>query len=171
MKENGSIFMHLNAWLVQSYAILNRGEDAVKYYEKCLPENLASDHDRYKSEPYVYPEYVRGRGGFGFGQGGHTWLTGTAPTMHQSLTEWVLGLQPDYEGLKINPKISKDWKEFSAKRNFRGAVYEIAVKNPNCVECGIKSITVDGSEISGNLIKPHDDGKLHKVEVVMGFKQ
>jgi len=168
MKENGSIFMHLNAWLVQSYAILNRGEDAVKYYEKCLPENLASDQDRYKSEPYVYPEYVRGRGGIGFGQGGHTWLTGTAPTMHQSLTEWVLGLRPDYDGLKIDPKISKDWKEFFAKRNFRGAVYEITVKNPNGVERGIKSISVDGKEISGDVIKPHGDAKTHKVEVVMG---
>jgi len=168
MKENGSIFMHLNAWLVQSYAILNRGTDAVNFYEKCLPENLASDQNRYKSEPYIYPEYVRGRGGFGFGQGGHTWLTGTAPTMHQSLTQWVLGLQPDYDGLTINPKISKDWKEFTAKRNFRGAVYEIHVKNPNGVECGVKSITVDGSEISGNLIKPHGDGKVHKVEVVLG---
>ena len=168
MKENGSIFMHLNAWLVQSYAILNRGSDAVNFYEKCLPENLASDQDRYKSEPYVYPEYVRGRGGFGFGQGGHTWLTGTAPTMHQSLTEWIMGLKPDYDGLRIDPKISKDWKEFTAKRNFRGATYEILVKNPNSVECGVKTITVDGSEISGNLIKPHSDGKVHKVEVVLG---
>ncbi|MCL2808516.1 MAG: hypothetical protein FWD24_00465 [Treponema sp.] len=168
MKENGSIFMHLNAWLVQSYSILNRGTDAVKHYEKCLPENLASDQDRYKSEPYVYPEYVRGRGGFGFGQGGHTWLTGTAPTMHQSLTEWVLGIQPDYDGLSINPKIAKDWKEFTAKRIFRGAVYEILVKNPNGVEHGVKSITVDGSEITGDLIKPHNDGKLHKIEVILG---
>ncbi|MDR0324032.1 MAG: hypothetical protein LBI12_06275, partial [Treponema sp.] len=168
MKENGSIFMHLNAWLVQSYAILNRGTDAVKHYEKCLPENLASDQDRYKSEPYVYPEYVRGRGGFGFGQGGHTWLTGTAPTMHQSLTEWVLGIQSDYSGLKIDPKISKEWKEFSAKRNFRGATYEIFIKNPNGVEYGVKSITVDGIEIQGNLISPHSDGKTHKVEVVLG---
>jgi cellobiose phosphorylase len=168
LKENGSIFMHLNAWLVQSYAILNRGTDAVNFYEKCLPENLASDQDRYKSEPYVYPEYVRGRGGYGHGMGGHTWLTGTAPTMHQSLTEWVLGLQPDYEGLTINPKISKDWKEFTAKRNFRGASYEIIVKNPSGVEYGVKSLTVDGNTVSGNLIKPHSDGKTHKVEVVMG---
>jgi cellobiose phosphorylase len=163
MKENGSIFMHLNAWLVQSYAILNRGTDAVNFYEKCLPENLASDQDRYKSEPYIYPEYVRGRGGYGFGQGGHTWLTGTAPTMHQSLTEWILGLQPEYDGLRINPKISKGWKEFTVKRNFRGAVYEIIVKNPSGIECGVKSITVDGIEIPGNLIKPHSDGKVHTV--------
>jgi len=168
MKENGSIFMHLNAWLVQSYAILNRGTDAVNFYEKCLPENLASDQDRYKSEPYVYPEYVRGRGGIGFGQGGHTWLTGTAPTMHQSFTEWVLGLRPDYDGLKIDPKIHKDWKEFSARRNFRGAVYEITVKNPNGVEHGVKSMKIDGNEIQGNLINPHRDGKTYKVEIVLG---
>jgi len=169
MKENGSIFMHLNAWLVQSYAILNRGTDAVNYYEKCLPENLAGDQDRYKCEPYVYPEYVRGRGGLGFGQGGHTWLTGTAPTMHQSLTEWVLGIQPDYEGLRINPKIHKDWKEFTVERNFRGALYEITVKNPFAAEHGVKLIKVDGADIQGNLIKPHNDGKKHKVEVLMGL--
>ena len=168
MKENGSIFMHLNAWLVQSYAILNRGTDAVSFYEKCLPENLASDQNRYKSEPYIYPEYVRGRGGFGFGQGGHTWLTGTAPTMHQSITEWVLGLRSDYGGLIIDPKIHRDWKEFSVKRNFRGALYEITVKNPNGAEYGVKSIKVDGTEIQGNLIKPHSDGKTHKVEVLLG---
>jgi cellobiose phosphorylase len=168
MKENGSIFMHLNAWLVQSYAVMNRGTDAVNFYEKCLPENLSSDQDRYKCEPYVYPEYVRGRGGFGFGQGGHTWLTGTAPTMHQSLTQWILGLHPDYNGLRIDPKISKGWKEFTAVRNFRGSRYEITVKNPEGVEFGIKSITVDGVAVEGNLIKPHSDGKTHKVEVIMG---
>ncbi|MCL2255117.1 MAG: hypothetical protein FWC09_11805, partial [Lachnospiraceae bacterium] len=168
MKENGSIFMHLNAWLVQSYALLGRGTDAVNFYEKCLPENLASDQDRYKSEPYVYPEYVRGRGGLGFGQGGHTWLTGTAPTMHQSLTEWILGLQADYDGLRINPQISQDWKEFSAKRSFRNATYEIIVKNPHGAQNGVKSITVDGKEIKGNLISPHSDGKVHQVIVLLG---
>jgi cellobiose phosphorylase len=168
MKENGSIFMHLNAWLVQSYAILNRGSDAVAFYEKCLPENLSSDQDRYKSEPYVYPEYVRGRGGLGFGQGGHTWLTGTAPTMHQSLTEWILGLQPDYQGLRIDPKISKDWKEVFVKRNFRGAVYEITISNSNGVEHGVKKLIVDSEEVEGNMILPHGDGKVHKVEAVMG---
>jgi len=165
MKENGSIFMHLNAWLIQSYAVLNRGSDAVNFYEKCLPENLASDQERYRCEPYVYPEYVRGRGGCGFGRGGHTWLTGTAPTMHQSFTEWILGIQPDYEGLRIDPKIHKDWKEFYAKRNFRGAVYEITVKNQGGAENTVKSIRVDGIPVQGNLIKPHSDGKTHKVEV------
>jgi len=168
IKENGSIFMHLNGWLIQSYAILNRGTDAVNYYEKCLPENLAGDQDRYRCEPYVYPEYVRGRGCAGFGQGGHTWLTGTAPTMHQSFTEWILGLRPDYDGLLIDPKISKEWKEITVKRNFRGAAYEILVRNPDGVECGVKSITVDGKEIPRNLIKPHSDGKTHKVEVILG---
>ena len=168
MKENGSIFMHLNAWLVQSYAKLGRGTDAVNYYEKCMPENLASDQDRYKSEPYIYPEYVRGRGGDGFGQGGHTWLTGTAPTMHQSLIEWIFGIQADYDGLVINPAISKEWKEFKVKRDFRGATYDITVKNPDGVETGVKSITLDGEAIEGNTLPPIGDGKVHTVEVIMG---
>ena len=168
MKENGSIFMHLNAWLVQSYAKMGEGQKAVDFYTKCMPENLASDQDRYKSEPYIYPEYVRGRGGEGFGQGGHTWLTGTAPTMHQSLIEWVFGLQPEYDGLAIRPCVAPSWTEFAIKRNFRGATYDIKFHNHDGAENGIKTIKVDGEFIDGIVLPVFDDGKTHAVEVTMG---
>ena len=99
VKENGSIFMHLNGWLVQAYAMLGHGHQALAHYLKCLPENLSADQDRYKAEPYVYPEFVHGREAEEFGRGGHTWLTGTAPTMHTALVEYIFGLKPDYNGL------------------------------------------------------------------------
>jgi len=167
IKENGSIFLHLNGWLIQSYAMLGEGTAAVDFYGKCLPEALASDQDRYQCEPYIYPEYVRGREALGFGQGGHTWLTGTAPTMHQSFTEWILGLRPDYDGLRIDPVISSDWQGFTARRHFRGAVYDITVENPDGAERGVKSVIVDGVAIEGIVIPPHGDGKTHTVKVLM----
>jgi cellobiose phosphorylase len=168
MKENGSIFMHLNAWLVQAYTVLGKGKDAVACYLKTLPENLASDQDRYKSEPYVYPEYVRGRGGEEFGRGGHTWLTGTAPTMHQALIEYIFGLKPAYDGLEIDPCVDPAWKEFSITRNFRGDVYKISISNPDQVERGVASIVVDGTAIKGKKLPLFNDGKVHVVKVVMG---
>lgn len=169
MKENGSIFMHLNAWLIQAYAAVGRGKDAVACYLKTLPENLASDQDRYKSEPYVYPEYVRGRGGEEFGRGGHTWLTGTAPTMHQALVEYIFGIKADYDGLEVNPCVDPSWTEFSITRNFRNATYAISVTNPSNVEQGVKSVLVDGRLIRGNKLPVFGDGKTHSVEVVMGM--
>ncbi|KMQ50105.1 N,N'-diacetylchitobiose/cellobiose phosphorylase [Chitinispirillum alkaliphilum] len=167
IKENGSIFMHLNAWLVQAYAKMGKGKKAADFYFKCLPENLASDHDRYNAEPYVYPEYVAGRASQEFGKGGHTWLTGTAPTMHQALVEFIFGLQPEYAGLAVNPSIDPSWKSLSITRNFRGAVYEITISNPNGAQTGVTSISVDGEKIEGNVLPVFNDGKVHKVEVVM----
>lgn len=168
MKENGGIFMHLNAWLVQSYAMVGRGKDAVAQYLKNLPENMSSDQDRYKSEPYVYPEYVRGKDIEAHGRGGHTWLTGTAPTMHMALTEYVYGVRAEYKGLEIDPCVDPSWKEFTMERNFRGDRYEIKFSNPKGVERGVASIEVDGKAVEGNIIPALGDGKTHQVKVVMG---
>jgi cellobiose phosphorylase len=168
VKENGSIFMHLNGWLVQAYAMLGYGRKAVAHYLKCLPENLSADQERFRAEPYVYPEFVHGREAEDFGRGGHTWLTGTAPTMHTALLEYIYGLKPDYAGLRIDPCVDPSWTEFSALRHFRGAIYRIHFSNPDRVERGVKSILVDGKEIQGNLLPVFADGKTHVVEVLMG---
>jgi cellobiose phosphorylase len=168
VKENGSIFMHLNGWLVQAYAMRGQGHKAVAHYLKCLPENLSADQDRYKAEPYVYPEFVHGREAEEFGRGGHTWLTGTAPTMHTALLEYIFGLKPEYGGLRIDPCVDPSWTDFSVLRHFRGASYRIHFSNPEGLERGVKSIHVDGSPIQGNLLPVVQDGKLHDVEVLMG---
>ncbi|MGM0444242.1 MAG: GH36-type glycosyl hydrolase domain-containing protein [Fibrobacterota bacterium] len=167
IKENASIFMHLNAWLIQSYAKLRKGKKAVDYYLKCLPENLAADQDRYGAEPYVYPEYLCGRAAESFGRGGHTWLTGTAPTMHQSLIESIIGLKADYRGLRVDPCIDPSWPKFTVKRSFRGAVFHITVLNPDSVESGVKSITVNGDKIEGTLLTG-EAGETYDVEVTLG---
>ena len=168
VKENGSIFMHLNGWLVQAYAMLGHGRQAVAYYLKCLPENLSADQERYRAEPYVYPEFVHGREAEEFGRGGHTWLTGTAPTMHTALLEYIFGLKPDFRGLRIDPCVDPAWTEFSVLRQFRGASYRIHFHNPGGVEHGVRSVHMDGSPIQGNMLPVISDGKTHEVEVVMG---
>jgi len=168
MKENGGIFMHLNAWLVQSYCMVGQGAEAVAHYQKNLPENMSADQDVYKSEPYVYPEYVRGKGIDSHGRGGHTWLTGTAPTMHMALTEYIFGVRADYGGLVIDPCVDPKWSNFKMERNFRGARYIINFTNPNGVEKGVRMISVNGTNISGNIVPPQKEGSINKISVVMG---
>ncbi|MBN2617882.1 MAG: hypothetical protein JXR64_06160, partial [Spirochaetales bacterium] len=168
MKENGGIFMHLNAWLVQSYCMVGRGRDAVNHYLKNLPENMSRDQDIYMSEPFVYPEYVRGKGIPSHGRGGHTWLTGTAPTMHMAVTEYIYGVRAHFNGLIIDPCVDPCWTLFKMERNFRGCRYNIKFHNPNGVEKGVVKILVDNIEIKGNIITPFRDGKTHEVEVYMG---
>jgi cellobiose phosphorylase len=168
VKENGSIFLHLNGWLVQAYAMLGHGKKAVAHYLKCLPENLSTDQERYRAEPYVYPEFVHGRQAEEFGRGGHTWLTGTAPTMHTAVVEYIFGLKPEYCGLRIDPCVDPSWNDFSVVRNFRDACYRIHFRNPEGVEHGVKSITMDGKPVQGDLLPVMQDGKTHEVEVLMG---
>ena len=168
VKENGSIFMHLNGWLVQAYAMRGHGRKAVAHYLKCLPENLSADQARYRAEPYVYPEFVHGQAAEEFGRGGHTWLTGTAPTMHTALLEYIFGIKPEYDGLRIDPCVDPSWREFSVVRQFRGAVYDIHFHNPEGAERGVKAIMVDGKSVEGNLLPVFSDGKTHDVEVMLG---
>jgi cellobiose phosphorylase len=83
-------------------------------------------------------------------------------------THWILGIRPQKNGLQIDPSIPADWTGFSVRRQFRGATYQIEVSNPQHVHRGVKSITVDGRELQGNLLPVFNDGQEHQIEVVLG---
>ena len=100
------------------------------------------------------------------GEAKNSWLTGTAAWNYYAITQFILGIKPAYEGLEINPCISSEWKEYNVKRKFRGANYDITIQNPNGICKGVKSITVDGKMIEGNVVK-HQPGN-HEIIVVMG---
>lgn len=173
MKENGGIFMHLNAWLIEAWCRAGRGSEAASLYGKTLPESLSADQDRYRAEPFVYPEYVRGAGRDFFGRGGHTWLTGTAPTVFRSLTERVIGIRATWEGLAVDPCPDPSWKVFSLVREFRGAVYRVRFCNPEGVQCGVRAVKMNGTAIEagtgrGVVLPLLGRGEEADFEVVMG---
>ena len=93
---------------------------------------------------------------------------GTAAWDFAAITQYILGVKPDYMGLSINPCIPKDWKGFKVTRKFRDATYHVNISNPNGVSKGIKSITVDGKAVEGNVLPILPAGSEAQVEVVMG---
>jgi cellobiose phosphorylase len=167
-KENGAVFNHGVSWAILAECLLGRGDIAYEYYRKALPMNPVIDIDRYEVEPYVYAEYVTSPDHPTFGQASHSWLTGTAVWMLRDGIDYILGAQPTYDGLKINPCIPSNWKKYKITRRFRGDIYEITVKNPKGVCTGIKSIKVDGKKIKGDILPLFGDKQVHKVDVVMG---
>ncbi|MBP5251192.1 MAG: hypothetical protein J6Z17_02135 [Treponema sp.] len=167
-KENASFFRHLESWVIASYCRYGEGKKAWDLFYNTLPAVCYADTESYSAEPYVYPEYVAGPASQDFGRAGHTWLTGTAPTRHRVIAENIFGLQPDYDGLVIDPCVPC-WEEFSASRIFRGTTFDIKFINKNKIQKGVKSVTVDGKAINGNCItKEWFDGKKHNVVVEMG---
>ncbi|MCM8812155.1 MAG: hypothetical protein NC910_03780 [Candidatus Omnitrophica bacterium] len=169
-KENAAVFSHACAFKVVADCTIKRADKAYETFSKLMPISKAKqDHDKYKVEPYVWAEYVIGPGaGERFGEGAFTWNTGTTPWMYVAATEWILGARREFKGLLIDPCIPKSWKEATIRRPFRGAVYEITIKNPMGVSSGVRALTVDGKPIRGTLIPVHGDGKTHRVEVVLG---
>ncbi|MFH0989536.1 MAG: glycosyl transferase [bacterium] len=167
-KENAGIFTHNNTWIQIAETMIGRGDQAMEYYKSICPSTKEEQIDIYRSEPYVYSQMTAGRDAPTPGEGKNSWLTGTVAWSFVTLSQYILGIRPEYEGLVIDPCIPKEWKQFQVIRKFRGATYSITVKNPNGVSKGVKSMTLDGERIQGNKIPTLNDGKEHRVEVVMG---
>jgi len=169
-KENGGEFRHLESWYIASLCIFGYGKEARDMYIKTLPAVASKDDPYlYAAERFVYPEYVSGPASNDHGKAGHTWLTGTAPTRLNVLIDWIFGIRRRYDGLLIDPCVSPEWKNFSAVRTFRGTTFSIRYGNPGGVQKGVKSITVNGNAIEGNVIPlSYADGGKVDVEVIMG---
>ena len=164
-KENAGIFCHNNPWVIIGETVAARGNDAWDHYTKICPAFI-KDQTLHKVEPYVYSQMVAGKDAAKPGEGKNSWLTGTAAWNWYTITQFILGVKPHYEGLLIDPCVPATAKEYNVTRRFRGGEYNITVKNPDGVQKGVKSITVDGKEIDGNIV-PNAEGK-HEVVVVMG---
>jgi len=149
-------------------AQLGRGDEAFEYYRKIAPAYLEDLSELHRTEPYVYAQMIAGKEAHKPGEAKNSWLTGTAAWNFYAITQYILGIKPDYQGLLIDPCIPKSWPGFTFVRHFRGDVFKIQVKNPNGVSKGIHSIVMDGKPVSGNLIPVIGDGQEHQVIVELG---
>ena len=167
-KENAGIFTHNNAWIICAAAYAGEGDQAFKYYSEIAPAYNEDISDLHKTEPYVYGQMIAGKDASRFGEGKNSWLTGTAAWNMVAISQYILGVQPDFDGLRIDPSIPKAWDGFTATRKFRGVTYNITVQNPDHVCKGIKAVSVDGKAIEGNVLPVFAAGETHEVTVVMG---
>lgn len=167
-KENAGIFTHNNTWIQIAETILGRGDRAMEYYKSICPPTKEEQIDIYRSEPYVYSQMTAGRDAQTPGEGKNAWLTGTAAWSFVAVSQYILGIRPDFDGLIIDPCIPSDWQAFSASRKFRGSVFHISVENHKSKNKGVKKVIVDGEAIEGNKIPVFNDGKDHKVVVTLG---
>jgi N,N'-diacetylchitobiose phosphorylase len=167
IKENAAIFSHANPWAVIAECKLGRGNRAMKFYNSILPCNQNDMIEIREAEPYSYCQFIMGKYHTAFGRARHPWLTGTASWSYTAATKHILGIQTTYNGLLIDPCIASDWDKFEVTRKWRGAIYNVKVINPDGVEKGIKSIQLNGKNIS-NPIPIQKAGSVNEIEVIMG---
>ena len=167
-KENAGIFCHNNPWISIAEACVGHGDRAFEVYRRICPAFIEDISEIHRTEPYVYSQMIAGKDAKNFGEAKNSWLTGTAAWTFMNVSQYLLGIQPDYDGLIVDPCIPSFLNGFTAVRRFRDVNYHITVKNPNGVQKGVAKLVVDGKEIAGKCI-PFVSGKSDvNVEVTLG---
>lgn len=164
-KENAGVFCHTNPWIMIAEALVGRGDKAFDYYKRINPSAHESISELRKCEPYVYAQMIAGKDAPTHGEAKNSWLTGTAAWNYAAISQWILGIRPELDGLRVAPVLPAEWKGFEAIRMFREARYEISVKREgpgNAV-----SLTVNGKSISGNIIPLAKTGETVTVEATL----
>ncbi|GFN30755.1 GH36-type glycosyl hydrolase domain-containing protein [Paenibacillus xylaniclasticus] len=167
-KENGGIFCHNNPWIMMAETVLGRGDRAFELYKKIAPAYLEDISEIHRMEPYVYAQMIAGKDAVRHGEAKNSWLTGTAAWNYVAITQAILGVQPDFDGLRIDPCIPKDWSRLEIKRVFRGDTYRIVITNEDHVSKGVKSIKLNGELLANNVVPVVGDGGEHLIEVALG---
>ena len=161
-KENGSVFCHNNPWIVCGEAVLGRGNEAFDIYKRICPAYLEEESEIHETEPYVYSQTVTGRASGEPGHAKNSWLTGTASWTFVSVSQAILGIQPDYDGLRIVPCLPDKLKELTVRRQFRGVEYDIHIR-----QTGTRSMAVNGQIAEGNTVPLFPIGSSVNIEVTV----
>ena len=152
MKENGSIFSHTQGWAIIAETMLGHGDRAYQYLRAYLPAAYNTRAEIRQIEPYVYCQFTNSRYSPRAGASRLPWLTGAAAWSYYTATQYILGIQPDYFGLRIDPCLPSNWKEIRVARRFRNKMFNILIKNPNGTQKGIRKLIINNQDLTGNLI-------------------
>lgn len=166
LKENGAIFSHPNPWAWAAECKLGRGDRAMKFYDALCPYYQNDMIEIREAEPYSYCQFIVGKEHTAHGRARHPFMTGTGGWAYFSATRYMLGIRPQFDFLEIDPCIPAEWDSFHVTREWRGAVYEIEVRNPEHVMKGVKSITVNDEVV--DKVSSQPKGSINKVVVTMG---
>lgn len=167
-KENGSVFCHNNPWIMIAEAKLGRGDLAFEYWKKICPAHSEEISEIHRTEPYVYAQMIAGKEAYTPGEAKNSWLTGSAAWNFVAISQYILGIRPQFDGLLIDPCIPSSWSNYAVIRKFRGAEYRIIVKNPDHVSQGVKTVALNGKPHSSNKLPILKSGTRHEIEVVLG---
>ncbi|MBQ9031609.1 MAG: N,N'-diacetylchitobiose phosphorylase [Parasporobacterium sp.] len=151
-KENGGIFSQSQGWLILAEALLGHGKRAFAYFEETSPAAMNDRAEIRRLEPYCHGQFTEGKDSPHAGRSHVHWLTGTASTVMVGCVEGILGLRPDFYGIRVDPSISPEWRELTIEKDFRGKHLSIRVENPDQKESGVRRILVNGEPLDGNYI-------------------
>lgn len=167
-KENAGIFCHNNPWVMIAETKLGRGEEAFMYYKLIAPAYREALSEIHRLEPYVYAQMIAGDEAPRHGEAKNSWLTGTAAWNYVAITQYILGIRPDFDGLIIDPCLPAELAEVEVVRIFRGVRFEIKIDNK---KEGRFLLTADGGEVNRTVVTADPGREVVKVYCRTGVKE
>jgi cellobiose phosphorylase len=171
VKENAGIFNHTQGWGVMADCLLGEGDRAYRTYRASMPAAYNDRAEIRQMEPYVQGQTTYSTYSPRAGNARTSWLTGAAAWAYYSATQYILGLRPELDGLRVDPCIPSNWPSFKARRLFRGRAVDVEVRNPDGVCRGVRSLSLNGRPLPGNLVPAADLGERNHVLAVLGERQ
>jgi N,N'-diacetylchitobiose phosphorylase len=168
LKENGGIFVHTQGWGVMAETMLGNGNRAYQYLRAYLPAAYNQKAEIREIEPYVVSQSTHTQYSPKFGASRVPWLSGSATWTYYAITQYILGIRPEYNGITIDPCIPDQWKNYTVSRLFRGKLLNITVENPQAVEKGVKITELNGKPVHGNYIPVELLEETNEIKVIMG---
>jgi cellobiose phosphorylase len=163
-KENGGVFCHNNPWIMIAECLAGRPEKAFDYYCRIAPAWRDGIQELHRMEPYVYSQMIAGRGSPRHGEAKNSWLTGAAAWNFIAVSQWILGVRPEYDGLRIEPCLPRSFARVEITRVFRGCTYRISVRNTGRAR-GRQVLMVRGSPHASPVVAPGAPGSELRVSV------
>ena len=162
--ENGTVYTHVNAWMILGLLRLGMADKAYELFQRITPASLCGPDDPKRSASFQYANCY-------FGpqhknrplQQEFTWITGSLAWLNTVLVNELLGAKPDYAGLRVQPCLPSAWEEARIRRTWRGATYDIVIRNPQRIEGGAVELTLDGRPFAGTVLPEFRDGQVHAV--------
>ncbi|MBR6913777.1 MAG: N,N'-diacetylchitobiose phosphorylase, partial [Treponema sp.] len=167
VKENSGIFSQSQGWIILAESLSGHGNRAFQYFIENAPSAQNERAEIRKLEPYCYGQFTEGKSSPHFGRSHVHWLTGTASTVMVGCVEGILGMRPDFGGLRVAPSIPSDWKGFTIEKTFRGKKLKISVENPNGKESGFSEFYVNGEKLSDNYVPESKLTATTEIKLVM----
>ena len=164
--ENGGVYCHATGFKILMDCKIGRGTEAIKTLKKIMPDSDLNLSTNSGAEPFVFTNCYSTHPKY-YGKSYWSWTTGTSAWAMMGLYEGILGVQRDYDGLKINPCFPPEWDKAEITREFRGAKYHVVIENPEHLSRAELIIKVDGKELEGNIVPAYGDGKIHEVNVLL----
>ena len=130
-------------------------------YKKIAPAYLEDVQEIHKTEPYIYSQMIAGKEALRHGEAKNSWLTGTAAWNFVAISQYILGIHPDFDGLRLKPVLPDHLDNITVTRKYRENTYEInIIKDSNN-----KGVFMNNKRLESDLVPYLESDEVQKVLV------